>query len=145
MSSPDPRTRPLGLDEELISSLIPAVSKSHRKLAGALLHDLGLAAGQQFVLMLLWDEPPTAAKMLARLERAGFVARERSATDRRVVLVSLTDAGRALQEPVTSVWQRLEEMTTTSLTPEETAQLRGLLVRVAGDLATASDGLPSDN
>lgn len=160
MSLPDPRTRPLGLDDELISSLIPAVSKSHRKLAGALLHDLGLAAGQQFVLMLLWDEspqaqadltrqlmiePPTAAKMLARLERAGFVARERSATDRRVVLVSLTDAGRALQEPVTSVWQRLEEMTTTSLTPEETAQLRGLLVRVAGDLATASDGLPSDD
>jgi hypothetical protein len=44
------------LDSELISSLIPAVAKAHRKLAGSLLQELGLSAGQQFVLMLLWDE-----------------------------------------------------------------------------------------
>ena len=141
------------LDSELISSLIPAVAKAHRKLAGSLLLELGLSAGQQFVLMLLWDEspqvqadltrqlmvePPTTAKMLARLERAGFIARERSASDRRVVLVSLTEAGRALEGPVNSVWHRLEELTTNALSPTEQDQLRALLIRVAGSLATAS-------
>lgn len=144
---------PFGLDSEQISSLIPAVSKVHRKLAGSLLHDLGLAAGQQFVLMLLWGEspqsqadltrqlmiePPTAAKMLSRLEQAGFVARGRSTSDRRVVLVSLTDAGRALEGPVTAVWQRLESVTTSALSPAEQDQLRSLLARVALSLTTAT-------
>ncbi|MFZ1410870.1 MAG: MarR family transcriptional regulator [Micropruina sp.] len=141
-----------GPDGELISSLIPAVSKAHRKLAGSLLAELGLAAGQQFVLMLLWDEspqaqadltrqmmiePPTTAKMLARLENAGFLARERSSIDRRVVLVSLTESGRALEGPVTAIWQRLEEQTTSALSPLEQDQLRVLLTRVAGSIAAA--------
>ncbi|MDQ0893831.1 MarR family winged helix-turn-helix transcriptional regulator [Agromyces ramosus] len=157
MSLQDTSPESIGLDGELISSLIPAVAKAHRKLAGSLLQDLGLAAGQQFVLMLLWNEspqaqadltrqlmvePPTTAKMLARLESAGFIARERSATDRRVVLVSLTPAGRALQEPVNEVWHRLEELTTNGLSPAEQDQLRVLLTRVAGSIATGSTKLP---
>lgn len=142
-----------GLDGELISSLIPAVSKAHRKLAGSLLAELGIAAGQQFVLMLLWNqspqtqadltrqlmiEPPTTAKMLSRLESAGFIVRERSAADRRTVLVSLTEAGRALEVPVTSIWNRLEEQTTSGLSAAEQNQLRMLLARVAGSLAKAA-------
>jgi DNA-binding MarR family transcriptional regulator len=138
-----------GIDKGSISSLIPTVSKAHRKLAGRLLADLGLAAGQQFVLMLLWEEspqpqsdltrklmiePPTAAKMLARLESAGFIQRERSSTDRRVVLVSLTESGRALEGPVTAVWSRLDEETTRDLTAAEQHQLRALLTRVAESL-----------
>lgn len=134
---------------EPISTLIPAVAKAHRKLAGSLLQDLGLAAGQELVLMLLWGEspqaqadltrqlmvePPTAAKTLARLEKAGFVQRQRSEADGRVVLVSLTDAGRALEGPVTSVWKDLEERTTVSLSPAEQDQLRFLLARLAASL-----------
>jgi len=136
-----------------ISSLIPAVSKAHRKLAGALLHELGLAAGQQFVLMLLWEEsprtqadltrllliePPTMAKMLARLEKSGFVQRERSSTDRRVVLVSPTAAGRDLEDAVTAAWRELEERTTADLSPTEQAQLRELLTRVAATLTESA-------
>lgn len=150
---------PAGLDTEPISSLIPAVAKAHRKLAGSLLQELGLAAGQQFVLMLLWNEspqpqadltrqlmiePPTAAKMLARLERVGFIVRERLESDRRVVMVSLTESGRALQGPVTSVWQRLDELTTSDLSAAEQDQLRVLLARVAGTLSTASAGLSDE-
>jgi DNA-binding MarR family transcriptional regulator len=40
--------------------------------------------------------PATATQMLDSLEDAGLVARVRSATDKRVVLVSLTDRGREL-------------------------------------------------
>ena len=135
---------------EPISSLIPMVAKAHRKLAGSLLHDLGLAAGQELLLMLLWDEspqsqadltrqlmvePPTTAKMLARLERNGVISRDRSRVDRRVVLVSLTDEGRALEEPVRAAWEALEELTTAGLTEAECDQLRSLLARLAGSLS----------
>lgn len=133
-----------------VSSLIPAVAKAHRKLAGKLLEELGLSAGQELLLMLLWEEspraqadltrllmvePPTTAKMLARLERSGFVTRERSATDGRAVLVWPTQAGRDLETPVTAAWTRLEELTTVSLTDAECNQLRELLSRVNETLA----------
>lgn len=146
-----------GLEDASISSLIPTVSKAHRNLAGSLLADVGLAAGQQFVLMLLWKasptsqadltrqlmiEPPTAAKMLARLEKAGFIERRRSAADGRVMLVSLTESGRALEAPVTSIWTRLEEQTTSDLTPAEQAQLRHLLSRVTRSLTADGDPGP---
>ncbi|WP_181421056.1 MarR family winged helix-turn-helix transcriptional regulator [Curtobacterium sp. MCSS17_011] len=133
-----------------ISSLIPAVAKAHRKRAGSLLQAVGLAAGQEFVLMELWREaplsqadltrrlsvePPTTAKALARLEKLGLVSRERSTTDRRVVLVSLTAAGRALEEPVAAVWDSLEAQTTAGLTATEQDVLRGLLTRLGDTLA----------
>jgi DNA-binding MarR family transcriptional regulator len=140
----------LGLrDVGPISSLIPNVAKAHRKLAGSLLHELGLAAGQEFVLMLLWQdsprsqaeltrliavEPPTMAKALARMERSGFIERIRSDSDRRVVLVSPTAAGRDLEGPVTAAWAQLEEQTTSALSPAEQEQLRGLLSRIAATL-----------
>ena len=38
--------------------------------------------------------PPTATRVIDGLEKAGLVRRERSNTDRRTVLVSLTTAGR---------------------------------------------------
>jgi DNA-binding MarR family transcriptional regulator len=38
---------------------------------------------------------PAATRMVARLEALGLVRRERSATDRRIVMVALTDRGRA--------------------------------------------------
>jgi DNA-binding MarR family transcriptional regulator len=40
--------------------------------------------------------PATVTQMLDSLEKAGFVARARSERDKRVVLVSLTERGRAL-------------------------------------------------
>ena len=137
-----------------ISSLIPSVAKAHRKLAGSLLQEHGLSAGQELVLMLLWEssprtqadltrllrvEPPTTAKTLARLERSGFITRERSEADRRVVLVSPTDAGRRLEDGVLAAWARLEDRTTRDLSPGERDQLRDLLARVSATLTDESD------
>lgn len=144
---------------DTVSSLIPAVAKAHRKLAGSLLEDVGLAAGQEFILMLLWEEspqsqveltrrlmvePPTTAKSLARLEKLGLVYRERAEADRRVVLVSLTEKGRALQEPVLAVWSALEERTTDVLTDAERSQLHALLARVLRSLTSGGSNAPAD-
>ncbi len=39
--------------------------------------------------------PPTITKLLGRLDELGLIERQRGADDRRVILVSLTEAGRA--------------------------------------------------
>jgi DNA-binding MarR family transcriptional regulator len=128
-----------------ISSLVPAVARAHRALAGTLLQGLDLSPGQEKLLMLLWEreprsqseitrnlavEPPTVVKMLTRMERAGVVVRGRSDTDGRIVLVSLTDKGRALEAPVRSVWEQLEEHTVAGLDPQEQEDLAALLEKV---------------
>src|SRR3954454_783485 len=122
---------------ETISLKISAVARVHRQHAGALLHGLGLSAGQELLLMLLWDkqprtqaeltremaiEPPTTSKMLSRLEKAGVIVRSRTELDRRTVLVTLTEAGRALEGPVNAAWRTLEEDTVGALTPKEQDQ-----------------------
>ena len=49
---------------ETISLRISAVARVHRQRAGALLHGLGLSAGQELLLMLLWEkEPRTQAEI----------------------------------------------------------------------------------
>jgi DNA-binding MarR family transcriptional regulator len=135
---------------ETISLRISAVARVHRHHAGALLHGIGLSAGQELLLMLLWEkeprtqaeltrelaiEPPTTSKMLARLAKAGVLERKRSELDRRTVLVTLTDAGRALEGPVNAAWRTLEEDTVGSLTPAEQDTLLVLLGRVLESLA----------
>lgn len=139
---------------DMISTLIPALARAHRKLAGTLLREVGLSAGQELLLMLLWEseprtqseltrhfavEPPTTAKMLARLERAGLVTRERLAADRRNTLVSLTETGRALESSVRAVWRELEARTVQALTPQEQDQLSALLGRVTHSLLVDGD------
>ena len=79
-------------------------------------------------------EPPTTAKMLARMEKAGFVERARSQTDRRVTLVSLTQAGRALHKRVSTVWNELEHVTTAGLDESEVQELERLLRQVLSNL-----------
>ncbi len=52
---------------------------------------------------LLHLDSGTLSPLLKRLEATGFVARQRRASDERVVDISLTDAGRALQERAASI------------------------------------------
>lgn len=57
---------------------------------------------------------PSATGLVDRLEKLGYVARQASADDRRVVLVSLTPAGEALAaEGITVVKRRLDHLMTT--------------------------------
>lgn len=77
--------------------------------------DTGIAPAQAYVLGELWFNEPlsqvdlarrldigkaTVGQTLARLERAGVVERRRTETDRRVVMVHLTEKGRNLREPL---------------------------------------------
>jgi len=58
---------------------------------------------QRALADLVGVEGPSMVSMLDRLEREGFVERVASATDRRVKLVQLTDAGRKVFDEVRKV------------------------------------------
>jgi MarR family transcriptional regulator, organic hydroperoxide resistance regulator len=129
--------------------LIPAIARAHRAMGQRLLDGTGLRTGQELVIMFLGDspgrsqaeitrwlgvEPPTTAKMVARLERAGFVERVRSAEDRRVVLVSLTEQGRSFHHRVGELWDELNRLTTAGFSDRDQVELERLLLRVLENL-----------
>ena len=77
------------------------------------LKPLGLTYTQYIVLLVLWEKDGvsvteigerlmldngTLSPLLKKLEHAGFITRQRSREDERVVVIRLTEDGRALQE-----------------------------------------------
>jgi DNA-binding MarR family transcriptional regulator len=105
----------------------------------------GLHLGQEFYLAQLWKEDgvtsadlaartgvsaPAVTKVVSGLERAGLVHRERDPADARLVRVWLTDAGRALREPVTAIWYESERRFWAGLADDERVRVR----TVVGDL-----------
>ena len=72
----------------------------------------------------------TTSRVVARMERTGYVTRTPHADDRRRHVLSITDAGRAALA-VASDRAPAEAMVTRGLTAEEVAELRRLLALVA--------------
>lgn len=134
------------------------LSRMHRTIIGRLLRDLGLAPGQELLLLRLWDrdrcsqsdlverlglDPSTVTKMLQRLERGGLLRREQSTEDGRVMVVTLTPAGRDLQDAVTTLWSELEGETVKSLSADEQTELLRLLRKVETGLrASRRESVP---
>ncbi|MEO3873804.1 MarR family transcriptional regulator [Nonomuraea sp. B12E4] len=121
------------LEETLTYALIKVI-KAHRNHLAAALVPLGLHVGQELLLNQLWREdgltqgeliarlgvePPTVTKTLQRLERAGIVYRAPDPDRPRVGRVYLTDAGKALREPVEEIWSRTDEELLRAFNPEE--------------------------
>lgn len=117
-----------------LSYAVFRLARAHRGHAAAMLRALNLHPGQELLLMQLFDhdgrtqagllervglDHSTVSKSLRRMQEAGLLTREPDHHDRRVMRVSLTDAGRALQEPITDVWRTLERMSVRDLTPDQ--------------------------
>ncbi|MFD0277929.1 MarR family winged helix-turn-helix transcriptional regulator [Kitasatospora sp. NPDC127111] len=137
-----------------ISQSIARVARLHRATAERLLRPHGLHAGQELLMMLLWDGGPqpqatlieqvgtdasTVTRMVQRLEQAGFVRRRRSESDRRAVVVEATAAARALRDQVAQTWSELERVTLAGLDETEAAELARLLARVERNLSRPTE------
>ncbi|MEU7855332.1 MarR family transcriptional regulator [Nonomuraea sp. NPDC049141] len=111
------------LEETLTYALIMVMKAKRHRMAAALV-PLGLHSGQELLLNQLWQqdgrtqseligklgvEPPTVTKTVQRLERAGFLHRAPDPDRPRVSRVWLTDAGKAVREPVEQIWARMDE------------------------------------
>lgn len=136
--------------QEYLGFQLLQVHKAHRARAEAALNKLGLHPGQEMLLLRLWTEegipqsqlaasmgvePPTATKMLQRMERAGLIKRRPDPEDARISRVYLTERGRALEKPILEVWKQLETQTVANLSATEQALLRRLLMQVLTNLS----------
>ncbi|WP_457096168.1 MarR family winged helix-turn-helix transcriptional regulator [Lysobacter sp. P5_B9] len=141
---------PLPLDRQLCFSLYGtsmAITRAYKPL----LDTLGLTYPQYLVLSVLWEEDgqtvsaiasrlalesSTITPLVKRLEHAGFVQRQRSATDERQVHVRLTKSGRDVRTKTGCLVERLLQRS--GMTREELAALNQQVQRLRNALATSS-------
>lgn len=135
-------------DEEIALRLWIALARCYLTFARAVsskVTEYGLTPAQLGVMEALHHLGPLslgdlAGKLLVtggnvtyvmdRLEELGFVERQRSGEDRRVVRATLTDKGRALVEEVFPEHVVFIDQLVDALTVEEQQQLRGLLKKL---------------
>ncbi|MFJ4834720.1 MarR family winged helix-turn-helix transcriptional regulator [Streptomyces sp. NPDC088747] len=134
MSDTTPTELPNTARDGRLSYAIFQLARTHRGHAAAMLRALNLHPGQELLLMQLFDrdgrtqaelleraglDHSTVSKSLRRMQEAGLLTRAPAPHDRRVMVVSLTDAGRALREPIADMWRTLEQISVRDLTPEQ--------------------------
>ena len=133
MTDPVPRPPSTARDGRL-SYAVFQLARAHRGHAAAMLRTMKLHPGQELLLMQLFDrdgqtqselldsvglDHSTVSKSLRRMQDAGLLTREPAEHDRRVMVVRLTDAGRARREPIADMWRALEELSVQGLTAEQ--------------------------
>ena len=110
------------------------------------LKPLGLTYTQYIVFLVLWEEDHlpvseigdrllldsgTLTPLLKKMEKEGYLTRVRSKADERSVIVSLTEAGKALKEKVAEI--PLLASQCVRLNPEEGRTLYTLLYKLLDD------------
>ncbi|MER6923676.1 MarR family transcriptional regulator, partial [Streptomyces spiralis] len=83
---------------------------------------------------------PTMTRTIQRLEKAGFVRRVRSTSDKRSVLVEPTAASHALRQQVEDLWGRLEDYAAGDLTDTQRDETLAVLERLEASLAAHTNG-----
>ncbi len=142
--------QPARVDDQLCFALYSA-SKALTAAYRQALSELGLTYPQYLTMLAVWEsdgrtvaelgraielDSGTLSPLLRRLDQAGLIRRERSATDERVVRVFTTDRGRELEPQAAAVRARVEAAT--GLTPEEFVQLRSMLHRLRRTVVAAT-------
>ena len=117
-----------------------AASRSVVNLYTPWLKPLGLTYTQYIVFLVLWEKDDVAvgeicerlmldsgtlSPLLKKMQEAGYIERKRSETDDRVVMITLTEEGRALQEKTKDVPGKVADCI--DLAPEKAQMLYSLL------------------
>ena len=136
----------LKLESQLCFPLY-AASREIIKKYTPLLNELDLTYTQYVAMMVMWEEKAinvkdlgnklyldsgTLTPLLKNLETKGYVSRQRSKEDERVLLVSITEKGEALKEKAVCI--PYEMMGCVKLTKEEATTLYKLLYKVLAEL-----------
>ena len=110
-----------------------------------LLEPLGLTYTQYIAMMVIWEHEEISVKeigekllldsgtltpVLKSLEAKGLVTRTRSTEDERVLMIRITDAGRALKDEAVKVPAALASCV--MMEPKEAMELYRLLYKVLG-------------
>lgn len=144
----------LRLENQLCFALVTA-ARNVVAIYRPILEPLGLTHPQYLVLLALWErsprtlndlaadlalDPATASPLVKRLEKEGFIARERSSEDERRLDIRLTDAGRALRAKAVDVPRQV--MAAVNMDLEQISILRDGVGRFAGRTEQALGSVP---
>jgi DNA-binding MarR family transcriptional regulator len=136
--------------EDSIGFLVRDTHRAFSRALGMAIADAGVTAGMWFFLRALWEEDgltqrelsrrigmtePTTVSAIDTMERRGFVTRRIDGADRRRRLVCLTEAGRALKPALLPQAYAVNQSAIATLSADEVATLRALLLRLKANLA----------
>lgn len=111
----------------------------------------GVRAGQQYILLTLWEEDclppgevarrlglstPTVTRAATRMEAAGLLARKPHPTDRRLVRLCLTSRGRSLRRVIDREMSALTERALGTFQSSERAELVRYLTEMRRNLTS---------
>ena len=117
-------------------------SKEITRRYAPMLEKINLTYTQYIVMMYFWEnesasatevcrsmmlDPSTLTPILKKLEQKGYLARCRNPRDERSLLVTLTEAGRALQDQALEIPAQMGRCL--ALTEDEARTLSGLIVK----------------
>jgi len=135
--------------EDSIGFLVRDTHRAFSKALGVAIADAGVTIGMWFFLRALWEEDgltqrelsrrigmtePTTVSAIDTMEKRGFVTRRVDPADRRRRLVCLTESGRALRRALLPLAHDVNAAAIASLTDNEVATLRELLLRLKSNL-----------
>jgi DNA-binding MarR family transcriptional regulator len=140
----------VGIDSQLCFALYSA-SRAMTAAYRPILADLNLTYPQYLVLLVLWEDERvtvrrlgerlhldsgTLSPLLKRLELNGFVRRERSRDDERLVEVTLTPAGRRLERKAQCIPAELGALT--GISEKQATDLRDAVRQLTDALSASS-------
>jgi DNA-binding MarR family transcriptional regulator len=133
------------LEQEAFLNLL----RTHNMVTAApnrLLKTFGLSSAQYNILKILESQAeglpcleiveqmvtrvPDITRLIDRLAEAKMVERNRSLSDRRVVMITITEAGEALLRRIRGPLQEIHQQNLGHLAPDELASLNQLLVKM---------------
>jgi DNA-binding MarR family transcriptional regulator len=128
-----------------LSYLLTQITNTHRIYLEKLMSEVGLHAGQVFILNSLWEtdgqsqadlvrnlqvSAPTINNMVARMAQARFVQLKKCGKDGRLMRVYLTEKGSQIKPKVVEQWQKLEESMFSELSEAEKMMFSLLLKKI---------------
>ncbi|MCX7522859.1 MarR family transcriptional regulator [Microbacterium sp. STN6] len=147
-------TERMHLNAGPVSQAVFRTARLHKALAARLLRESGLRPGQELVLMTLWQSGPqrlvdlvntldsdaaTMTRSIARLEKAGLVARRPSETDRRATIVEASEKSLALRPAVENAWAELERLSVSGIPPARQREIIAALSDLEASLTDADE------
>jgi MarR family transcriptional regulator, organic hydroperoxide resistance regulator len=133
------------MNKNSITYVITTFATKHRDSLDKLMKEIGLHAGQIFVLNSLWNNDglsqaelvkqlslsaPTVYNMVVRLSETGFVEIKKDENDARIMRVYLTEKGSEIKSKVFEQWSKFEEQTFANLTEPEKMMFSMLLQKM---------------
>ncbi|MGL4634379.1 MAG: MarR family winged helix-turn-helix transcriptional regulator [Beijerinckiaceae bacterium] len=132
-----------------VGNALTLAARRHRVRSAALLSELGLFPGQDQVLRALASEndltmgqiaemlsirPPTASKMISRMELQGLLLRKDKDGDARLVAVAISEEGLKRSMEIDRISKKLEKEALAGLDDKDMRRLRRLLKKVSKNL-----------